>query len=225
MPTSARRWPSTACTLDAPVRRAARSAGAHRPGRAAGDRGHGRDARRRQPSTWPCSRATASAACCPPTNLLSLDARSPIALRHAVLGAHDEDALVRAAAQIPKLFLLLARAGVPPRDLGRVLSLQHDTVVARLIDFSISRRGPAPVAWTWLDLGSAARREFTLASDQDNALAYADPEPGARRRDRRVFRPARRRRQQRARRGAASASTTTACWPATASGGCPRPTG
>ena len=113
------------------------------------------------------------------TNLLSLDARSPIALRHAVLGAHDEDALVRAAAQIPKLFLLLARAGVPPRDLGRVLSLQHDTVVARLIDFSISRRGPAPVAWTWLDLGSAARREFTLASDQDNALAYADPEPGA----------------------------------------------
>ena len=31
----------------------------------------------------------------------------------------------------------------------------------------------------WLDLGSAARREFTLASDQDNALAYADAEPEA----------------------------------------------
>ena len=26
--------------------------------------------------------------------------------------------------------------------------------------------------------GSAARREFTLASDQDNALAYARPAPG-----------------------------------------------
>ncbi len=77
-------------------------------------------------------------------------------------------------AQIPKLFLLLSRAGVPPRDLGRVLSLQHDTVVARLIDFSIWRRGPAPLAWAWLDLGSAARREFTLASDQDNALAYGE---------------------------------------------------
>ncbi len=113
------------------------------------------------------------------TDLLSLDARSPIALRHVLLGAADEDALVRAAARIPKLFLLLARAGVPPRDLGRVLSLQHDTVVARLIDFSMARRGPAPAAWSWLDLGSAARREFTLASDQDNALAYADPEAGA----------------------------------------------
>jgi CBS domain-containing protein len=110
------------------------------------------------------------------TDLLTLDARSPIALRHALLGAPDEDALVRAAGQIPKLFLLLTKAGVPSPELGRVLSLQHDTVVARLLDFSIAARGPAPVPWTWLDLGSAARREFTLASDQDNALAYADVE-------------------------------------------------
>jgi CBS domain-containing protein len=111
-------------------------------------------------------------------DLLGLDARSPIALRHTLLGAPDEDALVRAAEEIPKLFLLLKRAGVLPRDLGRVLSLQQDTVVARLIDFSIWSRGPAPVSWAWLDLGSAARREFTLASDQDNALAYATPRPG-----------------------------------------------
>jgi len=95
-----------------------------------------------------------------------------------LLGTPDEDALARAAARIPGLFLLLARAGVPPRDLGRVLSLQLDTVVARLIEFSIARRGPAPVAWAWLDLGSAARREFTLASDQDNALAYDAPDLG-----------------------------------------------
>ena len=112
------------------------------------------------------------------SDLLGLDARSPIALRHMILGAADEDALVRATQELPRLFLLLVRAGVPARELGRVLSLQHDTIVARLVDFSIWRAGPAPVAWAWLDLGSAARREFTLASDQDNALAYADPEPG-----------------------------------------------
>ncbi|MBV9916780.1 MAG: CBS domain-containing protein [Solirubrobacterales bacterium] len=112
------------------------------------------------------------------SDLLGLDARSPIALRHLILGAADEDELVHAVGQLPKVFMLLLRAGVPARDLGRVLSLQHDAVVARLIDFSIWRHGEAPVAWAWLDLGSAARREFTLASDQDNALAYADPEPG-----------------------------------------------
>ncbi len=111
------------------------------------------------------------------TDLLGLETRSPIALRHMLLGAPDEDTLVRAAGEIPKLFLLLSRAGVLPRDLSRVLSLQHDTVVDRLIEFSIRKRGPAPVPWAWLDLGSAARREFTLASDQDNALAYASVEP------------------------------------------------
>jgi CBS domain-containing protein len=111
-------------------------------------------------------------------DLLGLDARSPIALRHTILGAADEDGLVRAVEHLPRLFELLLRAGVPPRDLGRVLSLQHDAVVARLVDFSIWRSGPAPLPWAWMDLGSAARREFTLASDQDNALAYATPEPG-----------------------------------------------
>ncbi len=112
------------------------------------------------------------------SDLLGLDARSPIALRHTILGAADEEVLVRATSHQPQLFATLVRAGVPPRDLGRVLSLQHDAVVARLIDFSISAHGPAPVPWAWLDLGSAARREFTLASDQDNALAYGAPPMG-----------------------------------------------
>jgi CBS domain-containing protein len=111
-------------------------------------------------------------------DLLGLDAHGPIGLRHTILGAADEDVLVRAVSHLPQLFLALERAGVPSRDLGRVLSLQHDAVVARLVDFSIWKHGPAPMPWAWLDLGSAARREFTLASDQDNALAYADPVPG-----------------------------------------------
>jgi CBS domain-containing protein len=55
-----------------------------------------------------------------------------------------------------------------------VLSLQIDSLRLRLIDFAIARHGPAPAAWAWLVLGSAARREFTLGSDQENALAYAD---------------------------------------------------
>jgi CBS domain-containing protein len=111
-------------------------------------------------------------------DLLGLEARSPIALRHLILGAADEAELERAANHLPQLFALLIAAGVPGRDIGRVLSLQHDAVVARLVDFSIRRHGDTPVPWTWLDLGSAARREFTLGSDQDNALAYAQPPEG-----------------------------------------------
>jgi CBS domain-containing protein len=111
-------------------------------------------------------------------DLLALDARSPIALRHTILAADDLDGLVRSVGHLSQLFMLLIRAGVPAQDLGRVLSLQHDAIVARLVDFSIWSADPAPVPWAFLDLGSAARREFTLASDQDNALAYASPLAG-----------------------------------------------
>jgi CBS domain-containing protein len=108
-------------------------------------------------------------------DLLGLDANSPIALRHTILRAADEEVLVRASSHLPQLFVTLASAGVLPRDLGRVLSLHQDALVQRLIDFSIARHGSPPLPWAWLDLGSAARREFTLASDQDNALAYGTP--------------------------------------------------
>ncbi len=110
-------------------------------------------------------------------DLLGLDAHGPIGLRHTILSAPDSQTLQRTVSHIPQLFFTLARAGVSSRDLGRVLTLQHDAVLARLIDFSLERHGPAPVAWAWLDLGSAARREFTLSSDQDNALAYAAEGP------------------------------------------------
>jgi CBS domain-containing protein len=54
-----------------------------------------------------------------------------------------------------------------------VLTAQSDAATARLLDFALERHGPAPVPWAWLALGSVARREMTLASDQDNAFAYA----------------------------------------------------
>jgi len=108
-------------------------------------------------------------------DLLKLAYRSPFALRAAVLHASSEAALDAATKEIPELFTTLVRADLKAPDIGRVLALNCDAVTTRLIDFAISRHGPAPRAWAWLALGSVARRELTLASDQDNALAYADP--------------------------------------------------
>jgi CBS domain-containing protein len=107
-------------------------------------------------------------------DLMGIETRSPFAVRHAILRAKDEDELVAISSRLGTLFLALLEAGLSPADVGRVLSLQLDSFTSRLIDFSIWRNGPAPAAWAWLVLGSAARRELTLASDQENALAYAD---------------------------------------------------
>ena len=112
------------------------------------------------------------------SDLLGLESRSPFAVRHALLHAHDEDELVEAATNLRPLLLALVEADLAPEKIGRVLSLQADTITARLIDFAIARHGLAPVPWAWLQLGSAARRELTLGSDQENALAFADSEDG-----------------------------------------------
>src|SRR5712691_4336152 len=105
-------------------------------------------------------------------DLAGLETRSPFALRHAILSARDEDELVAAAQRLRPLFLALLDAGIGPLDVGRVLSLQVDSLTKRLVELSIAAHGPAPAAWAWLALGSTARREFTLGSDQENALAY-----------------------------------------------------
>jgi CBS domain-containing protein len=107
-------------------------------------------------------------------DLANLQSGSPFAVRRALSQAPDEDALTRAAGRLPLVFVGLLDAGLSAPEIGRVLSLQSDTATARLVDFAIRRHGPAPVPWAWLALGSVARRELTLASDQDNALAYAD---------------------------------------------------
>jgi CBS domain-containing protein len=107
-------------------------------------------------------------------DLMGLAYWSPFALRAAIFSAPDEAALDAATKELSGLFAALVQAGLRAPDIGRVLALSCDAVTTRLLDFAIARHGPAPCAWAWLALGSVARREVTLASDQDNALAYAD---------------------------------------------------
>jgi CBS domain-containing protein len=108
-------------------------------------------------------------------DLMGLAYWSPFALRAAIFNAPSEGALDAATKELPAMFAALFQAGLKAPDVGRVLALNSDAVTTRLLDFAIARHGPAPCAWAWLALGSVARRELTLASDQDNALAYADP--------------------------------------------------
>ena len=103
--------------------------------------------------------------------------REPHAVRAAPVDRPRRDASTRWSrppSHLPQMVVALIRAGVAATDIGRVLALQSDTATMRLIDLALERHGAAPSAWAWMALGSTARREATLASDQDNALAYAD---------------------------------------------------
>jgi CBS domain-containing protein len=58
-----------------------------------------------------------------------------------------------------------------------VVSLIVDALTERLLQLAIAEQGDPPCAWAWLALGSAARHEQALHTDQDHALAY-DPVAG-----------------------------------------------
>ena len=106
--------------------------------------------------------------------LMSLEALSPFALRQTLLTARAESDLVTTAAEIPKLFMDLIEADHDARGVTRILTLLSDAMTTRLIELAVECYGEPPVAYAWLAFGSTARSELTLASDQDNGLAYAD---------------------------------------------------
>ncbi len=112
-------------------------------------------------------------------DLMSLEARNPFALRHSLQSAGDEDELVAAAGDVPRLFVDLFDARLEASVICRVLTILHDTMTARLLELAFARHGAPPVDYAWLVFGSAARNELTLASDQDNGLAYADTDDPA----------------------------------------------
>jgi len=108
------------------------------------------------------------------SNLMTLEARSPFALRRSIHAARTEKDLDDAAADMPELFLDLLDAHLDAPSLTRVLTVLCDTMTSRLLELAFERHGEPPVPYAWLAFGSAARSELTLASDQDNGLAYAD---------------------------------------------------
>ncbi|OQY55086.1 MAG: hypothetical protein B6245_20345 [Desulfobacteraceae bacterium 4572_88] len=61
-----------------------------------------------------------------------------------------------------------------------VMSELHERMSRRIIQLSEEKMrimgwGPPPVDYCWINMGSAARYEQTLRTDQDNAIIYDDP--------------------------------------------------
>ncbi|MEX2421526.1 MAG: putative nucleotidyltransferase substrate binding domain-containing protein [Actinomycetota bacterium] len=57
-------------------------------------------------------------------------------------------------------------------DVGHVIAFSIDAATRRLLELAIDELGDPPVSWSWLALGSAARQEQAIRTDQDHGLAY-----------------------------------------------------
>jgi CBS domain-containing protein len=128
------------------------------------------------PRLWAESRTAAPviAAALSAASLVATDAFGLRRLHEALAAADSVDAVKSDVAAMPALFAALTHAAVPAPTTLRVYTSLCDGVVRRLVDFSLTRHGPAPAAFAWLAFGSGGRGELSPFSDQDNGLAYAD---------------------------------------------------
>jgi CBS domain-containing protein len=107
------------------------------------------------------------------TDLMAMDRRSAFQIRREVERSTTLESAVRAARAAPAMIADLVDASVDPLEIGHVAAVTNDTLTRRSLELGIERFGEPPSPWAWLALGSEARHEQGIATDQDNALAYA----------------------------------------------------
>jgi CBS domain-containing protein len=115
------------------------------------------------------------------TDLMGLGRHTPFAMKSAVERAPTADEVAAAGRDLPQLVVAMTHARADPIDVGRIVALVVDAITERLLTLAIDELGDPPCAWAWLALGSAARHEQALRTDQDHALVYVpvagDPDP------------------------------------------------
>jgi DNA polymerase-3 subunit epsilon/CBS domain-containing protein len=117
-------------------------------------------------------------------DLLRLRAQEAMILGDALGQADEVPALAAAWAQLPKAAAALLVESVGARDIAAVISRELGALTRRAGVLAERRmlaegQGAPPCPYALCVLGSAGRGESLLAMDQDNAIVFADGEPGS----------------------------------------------
>lgn len=109
------------------------------------------------------------------SDALRLQSRSPQQLMKEIEEAESTQDLKMLRLRMEQLVIHLMGTGVATRDLVQTVALLNDRLLVRLIELVRAARYPDLTGrFAFLVLGSEGRREQTLATDQDNAIVYAD---------------------------------------------------
>lgn len=108
------------------------------------------------------------------TDLIRYQSANAVYLARDVRRSESVEAIAQLSARLPEMHVQLVASGATAHQIGQTLSSVVEAMTVRLIEFAEQRLGPPPLPYAWLAVGSLARREQAVHSDQDNALIYAD---------------------------------------------------
>ncbi len=104
--------------------------------------------------------------------------RHPVAaLSGRIAKADSEDELRQCREQVPLFVKSMLESGTRVERVTRMMAAVSDAIVVRLVERAVEKFGPPPAGFSFVVLGSEARGEQTLATDQDNAIIFEDVEP------------------------------------------------
>jgi len=108
------------------------------------------------------------------TDLMRMEADHPVYLVGDVWKQTSVEGLARVSNRLPQLMQHLAEASAHPADVSRAITTVADALTQRLIELAYNEIGPPPIPFAWMALGSQARHEMSIHSDQDNALVLSN---------------------------------------------------
>jgi len=115
------------------------------------------------------------------TVLMQQQARSPLHLLRRLERTHSPDELKGYTKELSEIAAFLLAGGLGVSEIGRSISALNDQLIRILLQLAEKRLGAPPTPYAWIVFGSEGRMEQALLTDQDNALAYAEESPEARR--------------------------------------------
>jgi CBS domain-containing protein len=107
-------------------------------------------------------------------DLIALEMKTPFSLKVDIERAATADEVVEVAGRLEGSVRTLVEANVDPLAVGHTIAVTIDALTRQLLELGIAKHGDPPCPWAWLALGSEARMEQGLRTDQDNALVI-DP--------------------------------------------------
>jgi len=107
-------------------------------------------------------------------DLLAVERSSSFFLRRAISRASSDGELVDASSKLRPTVVAMTQGGVPAEEVMSVFSVVTDALTRKVLDLTVAGAGEPPARFTWLTLGSQARREAVPSSDLDSAIVWFD---------------------------------------------------
>jgi signal-transduction protein with cAMP-binding, CBS, and nucleotidyltransferase domain len=88
--------------------------------------------------------------------------------------SHTENDIKAIFLKVPAMIRGMISGGVKPENLTRLISSVVDQIAYRAMEIALDELGEAPCDFAFIALGSEARAEQSLLTDQDNAIVFDD---------------------------------------------------